>query len=171
MISSHEHGSRFLVSNAWVRRIAFAGTAALAGTIATIAPAMAAGASADVGINQAYVAGGATRAEAGHSLTFDFGAKNFGPGIADVSIDLITSRGLTGETLECVLRNGSVINPDGPNCETGTAKANQSGGHLVLTGTVGGTSNVTVTACAESLNGSVDPHSANNCRTLHVRVL
>jgi Domain of unknown function DUF11 len=171
MMSNREHGSRILVTTAWVRRIAFAGTAALAGSIATIAPAMAAGASADLAINHAYVAGGATRAEAGHSLTFDFGAKNFGPSIADVSIDLVTSRGLTGKTLECVLRNGSVINPDDPNCETGTAKAGQSGGHLVLTGTVSGTSNVTVTACVESLNGTVDPHSANNCRTLRVQLL
>jgi hypothetical protein len=170
-MNSRKHGTRHGVFHQWIFRVAFACTAALAATVATVVPAMAAGASADVAINQAYVAGGATRAEAGHSLTFEFGAKNFGPGIADVSIDLVTSRGLTGATLECVLRNGSVINPDSPNCETGTAKAGQSGGHLVLTGTVAGTSNVTVKACVESLNGTVDPHSGNNCRTLHVQLL
>jgi hypothetical protein len=132
---------------------------------------MAAGTSADVGINQAYVAGGATSAESGDSLTFVFGAKNLGPGMADVSINLVASRGLTGGSLECVLRSGSVINPDGSDCETGWAKAGQSGGHLVLTGTVTGASNVVVTTCVGSLNESIDPHSANNCRTLHVRVL
>jgi Domain of unknown function DUF11 len=169
-VTNLEH-SRFIVSNRWVRRFAFAGTAVIATTVAAVAPAMAAGGSADVGINQAYVAGGATHAQLGDSLTFAFGAKNFGPGVADVSIDLVTSRGLTGGSLECVLRSGSMIDSDGPSCETGSAKAGQSGGHLVLTGTVTGTSNVVVTACVESLNGSTDPHSTNNCRTLHVRVL
>jgi hypothetical protein len=132
---------------------------------------MAAGSTADLGVNQAYVAGGATSAEYGDSLTFVFGAKNFGPATADVSINLVTSRGLSAESMNCVLRSGFVINPDGPSCETGSAKAGQSGGHLVLTATVTGTSNVVVTACVSNLNEATDPHSANNCRTLRVRVL
>lgn len=155
----------------WVCRVGFAGTAAVAAIVAAVAPAVAALPSADVAVNQAYVAGGATSAEYGDSLTSVFGAKNLGPGAADVSINLVKSRGLTAKSLQCVLRNGFVINPDGPSCETGFAKAGQSGGHLVLTGTVAGTSNVVVTACVSNLNGSIDPHSGNNCRTLRVRVV
>ena len=44
---------------------------------------------ADLGITQAYVAGDAQRAESGQALTFVFTAKNFGPGPAEVSINLV----------------------------------------------------------------------------------
>jgi hypothetical protein len=155
----------------WIRRVVFAGAAALAVTFAMVAPATAAAHSADLAVNHAYVAGGATSAEYGDSLTFVFGAKNFGPGTADVSINLVTARGLTVKSLECVLRGGFVIAPDGPDCETGGAAAGQPAGHLVLTGTVTGTSNVVMTACVSNLDWSIDPHSSNNCRTLRVRLL
>jgi Domain of unknown function DUF11 len=157
-------------ANGWARRAAFACVGALAVTAGAVAPAMAA-VSADLGVNQAYVAGGATSAEYGDSLTFTFGAKNFGPATADVSINLVTIRGIKLDALQCVLRSGFVINPDGHNCETGLTKAGQSGGHLVLTGTVTGTSNVVVKACVTDLNGSTDPNTANNCRTLRVALV
>jgi hypothetical protein len=157
-------------ASGWARRAVFAGVGALAVTAGAVAPAMAA-ASVDLGVNQAYVAGGATSAEYGDSLTFTFGAKNFGPATADVSINLVTIRGVKLDALQCVLRNGFVINPDGHNCETGLTKAGQSGGHLVLTGTVTGASNVVVKACVTDLNGSTDPNTANNCRTLRVQLV
>jgi hypothetical protein len=165
LIGTRGHRSR------WFCRVAVAATAALAATVAAVAPAMAAESSADLAVDQASVAGGATSAEAGDSLTFVFGAKNLGPDAGDVSINQVNVRGLTVDSLECVPRSGLVIQPDGPDCETGIAAAGQSGGHLVLTGTVTGTSTVVVVVCVSSLNGSIDPNRANNCRTLHVRLL
>lgn len=156
----------------WARRVGLAGAGALLLTAAvTPAVALATATPADLAVNQAYVAGGATSAEYGQSLTFVFGARDNGPGAADVSINLVTIRGLQRTALQCVLPNGQVIDPDGNSCEPGVTRAGHSAGRLVLTGTVTGTSNIVVRACASDLSGAPDPVSGNNCKRLRVTLL
>jgi hypothetical protein len=156
----------------WAKRVGLAGAGALLLIVGvTPAVALATDLPADLAVNQAYVAGGATSAEYGQSLTFVFGARNKGPGVADVSINLVTIRGLQRTALQCVLPNGGVINPDGNNCEPGETLAGHSAGHLVLTGTVTGTSNIVVRACVTDLSGATDPVSGNNCKRLRVTLL
>ena len=124
----------------------------------------------DLGIVQAYVAGDARRAEFGQTLTFVFTAKNFGPGVGDVSIDLVSVAGIDQQadtsSENCVLPNGTVINADTPSCEPGQFGKGRSAGSLVFTGVVDGTSDVIVRACTSDLGGANDPRASNDCRTL-----
>jgi hypothetical protein len=127
---------------------------------------------ADLGIVQAYVAGGARSAGLGQTLTFVWTAKNFGPGVADVSIDLVSVTGIDQfadtSSENCVLPDGSVINADTPSCEPGIFRAGQRAGSLVFTGVVDGTADIVLQACARDLSGARDPRASNNCRTLRV---
>jgi hypothetical protein len=130
---------------------------------------------ADLGIINAYVAGGASSAELGNPLTFVFAAKNFGPGTSDVSIELQAISGLGREaptsSLSCVLPGGFVINPDGNFCEPGQILSGHRAGSLVLTGVVDGTGDIAVRACTRDLSNAPDPRPGNDCRTLHVQLV
>ena len=156
------------------RWITTAGLAA--GLVATgilgSAGAAAAATGPDLGITQAYVAGGARIAEFGQTLTFVWTAKNFGPGRADMSIDLVSVQGIdqfaATSSENCVFPNGLVYNADTPSCEPGIFRAGRSAGSLVFTGVVDGTANIAVRVCTHDLSGSRDPNASNNCRTLRV---
>ena len=173
-----EHTGTLVTPTRWIVRAGVVVTLAAA-TISTPAAGSLAATSAsarvrpaDLGIVQAYVAGGARSAEFGQTLAFVWTAKNFGPGVADVSIDLVSVTGIDEladtSTESCVLPNGSMINADTPSCEPGTFRAGQRAGSLVFTGVVDGTADIVLRVCTSELSGARDPRASNDCRTLRV---
>jgi hypothetical protein len=173
-----KHTGSLVRPTRWIRRPGLV-VALVAATIITPAATSVAAANAparvrpaDLGIIQAYVAGGARSAEFGQTLTFVWTAKNFGPGVADVSIDLVSVTGideLADTSAEnCVLPNGTVINADTPSCEPGIFRAGQRAGSLVFSGVVDGTADIVLRVCTSELSGARDPRASNNCRTLRV---
>jgi hypothetical protein len=150
-----------------------AGAAALVGATIAIPSSASAATGPDVAIVRAHVVGGVTSAQAGDPLTFVFTATNNGPGPADLAITLVWAHGidLNRDTsrLSCVLPNGTLIEPDGDNCEPGFIRPGQRPSRLVFTGVATGT-DVDVKVCVSDLSGRVDPVPRNNCRDPRVAV-
>lgn len=62
------------------------------------------------------------------------------------------------------------INPDGGDCEIGRlAHGKSTSAAAIVTPTIS-TGTVTVTACAESLDGYTDPVPRNNCKTISIPI-
>jgi hypothetical protein len=153
--------------------------AAATSTAAVLASASTANAtgSLDLSMTGSVVAGVKTVEVArGTHVAFSFTMKNNSTSLTsnDVSFNFtFTHTSDPGmEFYECPLVSTHVaINPDTPSCEPGGLGPGKSTQAAVIVVPISGYSSMTVKACASNLDGTPDPVSSNNCKSLTVAVI
>ena len=126
----------------------------------------------DLGITGSTVAG-YTAAQAGQELPVAFTMTNHSATTStQISFNFtITNSSADGSDYICpLISNHFNINPDTPSCETGSLAHGKSTSAAILVTPTIGTGTITVKACAQSLDGYIDPVSSNNCKTVKIPI-
>jgi hypothetical protein len=144
-------------------------TAAAAAVLTAAVSSQAATTGVDLGITGTVVTG-VTRVDIGQELPFSFTIKNHSSTrTANVAFVFTNVASAGGDDYLCATTTHSTVSPDTPDCEPGDLGPGQLvNAAIMLRATRSGL--LTVTACASNLNGTPDPVSSNNCKTLHVTV-
>jgi Domain of unknown function DUF11 len=144
-------------------------TAVAAGALTAAVSSQAATPGVDLGITGSVVTG-VTHVDIGQEVPFTFTMKNHSSTrTANVAFAFTNTATAGGDDYLCATTTHSTVSPDTPDCEPGDLLAGQSvNAAIMLHATRSGT--LTVTACALNLNGTPDPVSSNNCKTLNVTV-
>jgi hypothetical protein len=149
-----------------------AGLIGLASTLVITSSSGAATASVDLGITGATVAG-YTSAQYGQELPVSFTIKNHSTTrSADVAFYFTISHATADMSdYVCPLVTGHFnIDPDTPACEPGVLAAGRSTSAAIMVTPTISSGTITVKACAQNLDGTADPVSSNNCKTVSIPI-